>query len=86
MLVGEGLRCFEVVVGVCLVFEWAGGEARELSVVAVVENGEVLAVGGEVGCETRAGEGVGDGIGGEGRGALFAVGDERLAGRRHAGE
>ena len=86
MVVGEGLGCFEVVVGVRLVFERAGGEAGELPVVAVVEDGEVLAVGGKVGGEASAGQSVGDGVGGEGGGALFAISDERFACFGHAGE
>ena len=51
---------------------------------AVVEDGEELAVAGEVVGQAGAREGVGDRVGGEARLALLAVGDDRLAGRLEA--
>ena len=62
-----------------LVAERPAGQARELAVVAVVEDREELAVAGEVVGEAGAGERVGDRVGGEARLALLAVGDDRLA-------
>jgi hypothetical protein len=47
---------------------------------AVVEDGEELAVAGQVVGQAGARQRVGDRIGGEARLALLAVGDDRLAG------
>ena len=67
-----------------LVAERAAGQPRQLAVMAVVEDGEELAVAGEVVGQAGARERVGDRVGGEARLALLAVGDDRLAGRLQA--
>src|ERR1700739_2247303 len=51
--------------------------------VSVGENGEVLAVGGQMLGETRAGKRVGDGIGREARHSLLAVGHNGSTGCFH---
>ena len=50
---------------------------------AVGEDGEILAVAGEMIGEAGARQGVGERIGGEARPALLAVGDDRRPGRLH---
>ena len=67
-----------------LVAERAAGQPRQLTVVAVVEDGEELPVAGEVVGQAGARERVGDRVGGEARLALLAVGDDRLARRLQA--
>ena len=67
-----------------LVAERAAGQPRQLAVMAVVEDREVLAVAGEVVGQPGARERVGDRVGGEARLALLAVGDDRLARRLEA--
>ncbi|HEX4625858.1 MAG TPA: hypothetical protein VH231_15525 [Solirubrobacteraceae bacterium] len=64
--------------GVGLVAERAAGDPRQLAVVAVVEDGEELAVAGQVVGQAGAGQRVGDRIGGKARLALFPVGHHRL--------
>ena len=79
-LARERLVLLDELGGEGLVAERAAGQARELAVVAVVEDGEELAVAGEVVGEAGARERVGDRVGGEARLALLAVGDVGLAG------
>ena len=70
--------------GVRPVAERPARQARQLPVVPVVEDREVLAVAGQVVRETGAGEGVGQRVGREARGALLAVGHDRAPGGLHA--
>ena len=77
---GDRLVLLDELRGERLVAERAAGEARELAVVAVVEDREELAVAGEVVGEAGAGQRVGDRVGREARLALLAVGDVGLAG------
>src|ERR1700716_2173152 len=66
--------------GVGLVSERAAGEARELTMMAVVEDCEELAVAGEILGQAGPGERVRDRVGGEARLTLLSIGDDRLAG------
>jgi hypothetical protein len=66
---------------VALVPEGAAGDARQLTVMAIVEDGEVLAVEGEVVGGAGPRQGVREVIGRETRLPVLTVGDVRLAGR-----
>ena len=79
-LAGDRLVLLDELGGERLVAERAAGQARELAVVTVVEDGEELSVAGEVVGEAGAGQRVGDRVGGEARLALLPVGDTGLAG------
>ena len=83
-LFGHGLGLLDILRGIGLVFERPAGQARQLAMVAVGKNGEILAVTRKVFGKAGARQRVGDRIGGKARHALLAVGDDRRAGRRHA--
>jgi len=69
-----------------LVAERAAGQARQLPVVTVGEDREVLSPAGEVVSQAGAGQRVGNGIRGEARPTLLPVGDDRRAGRLASGD
>lgn len=68
-LLGQWLALLVKLIGIGIVFERALDKARELSVVAIVEDGEVLTVSSKVGRQALAAKGVDDGVGRE-RGCL----------------
>ena len=63
----------EVLKRISLVLEWPAGQSRQLSVMAIIEDGKVLTVGCEIRNQARTAEGVDDGTGCKGRSALFAT-------------
>ena len=77
-------RLCEIVGGVGLVPERAAGQARQLAVMAVGEDREILAVAARwFGARPVPARVSVERIGGEARCALLAVGDDRRAGRLH---
>ncbi|KAL8965157.1 MAG: hypothetical protein Q9183_003998, partial [Haloplaca sp. 2 TL-2023] len=68
-----------VLVGIRLVLERTTGQARQLAMMPVIEDGKVLPIGGEVCGQPGTAKGVDDGICSKRGGALFAVGDQGLA-------
>ena len=82
---GRGLdRELERIGGEALVAEGAAGQPRQLAMVAVGEDGEILAAPRQMVGEAGSRKRVGDRIGREARPALLAVGDDGRAGRLHA--
>ena len=77
----DGLR--EVVRRERLVAERPARQPWQLTVVTVVEDGEILAVTGEVRRQAGTGQGVGQRVRGEARRPLLTIGHDRGAGRLH---
>jgi hypothetical protein len=67
---------FEVIRCVGLVLERSLGETGKLTMMTIIEDGEVLAICGKTIGKAGAAEGVCERVGGEGRSTLLAIGDD----------
>ncbi len=76
--------CFSGFVAIFLVSKWPSRKPRQLPMMAVGKDGEILPVAGEVIGKAGSGERVSQGISGEARHTLLAVGYDRSARCLHA--